>query len=53
MLILVFLCKNSNKMNKPALANLCTTFGLKHTGNKPDLSSRLRDFSRQKALWEQ
>jgi hypothetical protein len=40
-------------MNKPALVNLCATFGLKRTGNKPELSKRLRDFSRERALWEQ
>jgi len=40
-------------MSKPALANLCTTFGLKRTGNKRDLSNRLWDFSHQRALWEQ
>src|SRR6266446_4339126 len=27
----LILCDNSGKMNKPALANLCTTFGLKCT----------------------
>ena len=52
-IILVFsFAKNSDKMNKLALINLCTTFGLKRTGNKPDLSSRLRDFSHQRASWE-
>jgi hypothetical protein len=41
------------KMGKPALIRLCATFGLKRNGNKPDLSNRLRDFSRQRAMWEQ
>ena len=43
----------SGKMNKPALANLCTTFGLKCTGNKLDLLNRLRDYSCQRDLWGQ
>ena len=44
--------QNREKMKKPALVDLCVTFGLKHNGNKPDLSNRLRDFSCQRALWE-
>jgi hypothetical protein len=49
----LILCDNSGKMKKPALANLCTTFGLKCTGNKSDLSNRLQDFSHQRDLWGQ